>query len=59
MIKDLFRIPIRNAQDKINKEYERHGATNEIIEAQVELNKIRNALNILDEDEIIYGEFVQ
>ena len=59
MIKDLFRIPIRNAQDKINKEYERHGATNEIIEAQVELNQIRHALNIPDEDEKIYEEYVQ
>ena len=59
MIKDLFRIPIKNAQDKINKEYEKHGLTNEILEAQVELNTIRHALNIPDEDEKIYKEFVQ
>ena len=59
MIKDLFRIPIRNAQDKINKEYERKGLTNEILEAQVELNQIRNILNIHDETEEIYEEYVQ
>lgn len=59
MLKDIFRIPIKEAQDKIEKEYNRKGITNEILDAQVALNKIRNALNLPDESEFIYEEFVQ
>lgn len=59
MLKNIFKEPIREAQELINKKYEEQGPTNEIVEAQVELNKIRNALDIHDETETIYEEFVQ
>ena len=59
MIKDLFLMPIRNAQDKINKEYAQNGINDEMLNAQVALNKIRHALDIPDEEEFIHEEYVQ
>lgn len=59
MLKNIFKQPIVEAQELIAKEYSEKGATNEIIEAQVELNQIRNILDIHDENEEIYEEFVQ
>ena len=55
MLKDLFRIPIRNAQDKIEKEYNKKGLTDEVLDAQTALNRIRHALDIPDENEIDEG----
>ena len=55
MLKDLFRIPIRNAQDKIEKEYNKKGLTDEVLDAQIALNRIRHALDIPDENEIDEG----
>ena len=59
MLKELFKPVIVEAQKEINKEYSEKGLTNEILEAQVELNTIRNTLNIHDESEEIFGGFVQ
>lgn len=59
MIKGIFREPIKEAQELLNKEYEEKGLTNEILEAQVELNTIRHTLDIHDETEEIYEEYVQ
>ena len=55
MLKDLFRIPLREAQDRITKEYNKNGLTDEVLDAQVALNKIRHALNIPDENELDEG----
>ena len=59
MIKNIFREPIQEAQELINKKYEEQGLTNEILEAQVELNQIRHALDIHDENEELFEEYVQ
>lgn len=50
---------IRKAQETINKEYAEKGLTNEVLEAQVELNQIRNILDIHDETEEIFEQYVQ
>lgn len=59
MLKNIFKQPIREAQELINKKYDEKGLTNEILEAQVELNQIRHALDIHDEDETVFEEYVQ
>lgn len=59
MLKELFKPVIKEAQELLNEEYEKKGLTNEILEAQVELNRIRNVLNIHDEIEEIFEGFVQ
>ena len=51
---------LKRQQEKLNKEYEQYGLTDEILEKQMELNAKRNKLNIPDETEIINDEgFVQ
>ena len=59
MLKDLFRMPIREAQDKINKEHDKKGLTDEVLNAQVALNMIKHALDIHDETKEIHEEYVQ
>lgn len=59
MLKNIFKQPIREAQQLITKKYDEKGLTNEILEAQVELNQIRHALDIHDEDETVFEEYVQ
>ena len=59
MIKNIFKEPIREAQALLNKEYAEKGFTNEILESQVELYTIRHTLDIHDENEEIYEEYVQ
>lgn len=59
MLKELFKPILSEAQELITTEYNDKGLTNEILEAQVELNEIRNILNIHDETEEIFEEFVQ
>lgn len=59
MIKNIFKEPIKEAQKLINAKYNEKGLTNEILEAQVELNKIRHALDIHDESEELFEDYVQ
>lgn len=59
MLKNIFQQPIKEAQELINKEYNEKGLTNEVLEAQVELNTIRHALDVHDETEEIYEGYVQ
>lgn len=55
----IKKIQIRNKQRSINKKYEKEGLTDEILDAQIELNKMRNEHNIADEKQVIYEEYVQ
>ena len=51
---------LKRQQEKLNKEYEQYGLTDEILEKQIELNTKRNKLNIPDETEVITDDgFVQ
>ena len=52
-------MPIREAQDKINKEHDKKGLTDEVLNAQVALNMIKHALDIHDETKEIHEEYVQ
>ena len=55
----IKKIQIRNKQRSINKKYEKEGLTDEILDAQIELNKMRHEHNIADEKQVIYEEYVQ
>lgn len=55
----LKKIGLKNRQKRINKKYEKEGLTNEILQEQVEINRLRNELNIPDDNEKVYEDFVQ
>lgn len=49
--------------DKLQKEidelYEKDGLTDEVLDKQIYLNKLRNAHNITDKSNHVNGEYVQ
>lgn len=53
MIKKIKGIYYNHQQNKINKEYEKNGLTDSVLDAQLALNKKRNANDICDKKEII------
>ena len=55
----LKKIGLKNRQKRINKKYEKEGLTNEILQEQLEINKLRNELNIPDDNEKVSEDFVQ
>lgn len=52
-------IQLKNKQRAIDKKYERDGLTDEVLDAQVELNRLRNELDIPDSKNFVYEKFVQ
>lgn len=52
-------LEIKNRQKRLNQKYEQEGLTDEILDKQIELNKLRNKYDITDETEKIYEDFVQ
>lgn len=53
------RQELAERQKEIDALYEKEGLTDEVLEAQVKLNQLRNELNIEDERNRIYENFVQ
>ena len=53
------KIQLKNRQRAINKLYEEEGLTDEVLEAQVELNTLRNELDIPDADSLNDDGFSQ
>lgn len=53
MIKKIKGMYYNYQQNKINKEYEKNGLTDSVLDAQLALNKKRNANDIYDKNEII------
>lgn len=43
---------LNHAQQKINKEFEEHGLTDELLDKQIELNIRRNKYNIPDKENV-------
>ena len=52
-------IELRNKQKVIDKEYAKNGLTDEVLDAQVELNTSRHELDIPDENNFVYEKYVQ
>lgn len=46
-------------QDLVNQLFEREGLSEEVLNRQVEINKIRNEYDLVDESEIVYDKYVQ
>ena len=46
-------------QAKLNKEYAEKGLTDEILDEQIEINRLRHEHNIPDETNRLHGEYVQ
>lgn len=57
--KFVKRVQFRNRQRAINKQYEKEGLTDEVLDAQVALNIERNKYNISDGTKKVYKNYVQ
>lgn len=57
--KEKLEEELNKKQEEINKQYEKEGLTNEVLDKQVALNQLRNELNISDSTKRIYENFVQ
>ncbi len=57
--KFLKTIQIKNKQKVINKQFEKEGLTDEVLEAQIRLNSERNEYDIPDESEFVYEKYIQ
>ena len=57
--KFLHKIQLKNKQRVLNKQFEEEGLSDELLKQQVELNRKRNELDIPDESEFIYENYVQ
>ena len=55
-----LKVHIRNEQRSLNKRFAEEGLTDEILEKQVELNKLRAKYDIVDDlEEKLFEDFVQ
>lgn len=52
-------VHLRNQQRELNKRYVEEGLTDEILDKQVELNRLRHEHDIADESKRVYENFVQ
>lgn len=52
-------IQIKNKQRIVDKKYEKEGLSDEVLEAQIEVNKLRHELDIPDSNNFVYEEYVQ
>lgn len=57
--KFLHKIQAKNRQRAINKKYEKHGLTDEVLEEQVKLNVFRNLHDISDSSKKVYKNYIQ
>ena len=57
--KFVKRVQFRNRQRAINKQYEKEGLTDEVLDAQVALNIERHKHDISDRTERVYKNYVQ
>ena len=52
-------IQIKNKQRIVDKKYEKEGLSDEVLETQIEVNKLRHELDIPDSNNFVYEEYVQ
>lgn len=52
-------IQLKNKQRDIEKKYQKEGLSDEVIDAQVEINKLRNELDLPDETKFVFENYVQ
>lgn len=52
-------VHLRNQQRVIDKKYAEEGLTDEILDMQIELNKLRHEHDIAEESKKVFEDFVQ
>ncbi len=57
--KYLHKIQLKNKQRIINKQFEKEGLTDEVLKQQIEVNQKRHELDLPDDDEFVFEDFVQ
>ena len=55
----MVKEQLAQLQKEINREFELNGITEELLEKQVKLNRLRYKHDIVDEGEVIYDGYVQ
>lgn len=55
----LHKIQIQNLQRQVDKDYEKHGLTDEVLDKQLEVNKLRHKHDISDKSNRVHEEYVQ
>ena len=50
---------LKKKQKELDELYEKHGLTDEVLDQQIAINKLRHAHNITDETETVHEDFVQ
>ena len=50
---------LKKKQEEVNKLYEEHGLTDEVLDKQIAINKLRHAHDITDKENTIYEGYVQ
>lgn len=55
----LHKIQLKNKQRQIDKQFEKEGLSDDVLEKQIAINQERHELDIPDESEFVYEEYVQ
>lgn len=60
MVRKLVRkFKLNRKQKKVNKLYEQDGLTDEVLDMQLEINEMRNQLDISDPNQKVYKNYCQ
>lgn len=59
MNEEKLKSDIELRQEALNKKYAEEGLTDEILDEQIKLNKLRHEHDIPDDNEKVYDVFVQ
>lgn len=54
-----MKIELERKQAQVNLAYEKEGLTGEVLDKQLEINKLRHKHNLSDKKKQIYNNFVQ
>ncbi|WP_458454204.1 hypothetical protein [Methanobrevibacter sp.] len=55
----LKQVQLKNKQRALDKQYASEGLTDEVLEKQLEINRLRHELDIPDQTNFVYENFVQ
>ena len=55
----LRKIQLKNKQKAINKQYIEEGFSDDLLDEQIRVNKLRHEHDLPDESNLVYEEFVQ
>lgn len=50
---------LKKKQEEVDQLYEEHGLTDEVLDKQIAINKLRNAHNITDNSNRVNGKYLQ